>query len=133
MTGKIDHPEDKHPAEYQSDLNLEAGQGQGDAGPGPAQVGPRRSAFDLKEAHDLLKGFTDDELRRIAVLPEGSRLEPGATYLDLKDPTRRAFTGGATVAADGDHWYVPKAEVDYPLWNRLIGVREPERRDRASG
>jgi hypothetical protein len=26
-----------------------------------------------------------------------------------------------------DNWYVPKSEVDYQLWNRLIGVTSPER------
>ena len=25
------------------------------------------------------------------------------------------------------NWYVPKTEVDYQLWNRLIGVHNPER------
>ena len=31
------------------------------------------------------------------------------------------------MVATKEHWYVPKAAVDYELWNRLIGVSDPER------
>jgi hypothetical protein len=31
------------------------------------------------------------------------------------------------MVAELDHYYVPKKLVDYVLWNRLIGVDNPER------
>lgn len=31
--------------------------------------------------------------------------------------------------AGANNWYVPKTEVSYWLWNRLIGVENPERLD----
>jgi len=31
------------------------------------------------------------------------------------------------MVATKHNWYVPKASVDYQLWNLLIGVQEPER------
>ena len=31
--------------------------------------------------------------------------------------------------ATANHWYVPKTEVGYVLWNRLTGVQNPERLD----
>jgi hypothetical protein len=134
MTGKIYHPEDKHPGEYQQDLNPDASKGLNHAhvGPHPEKNGPR-TAFDIKEAYDLLEGFTDDDLKQIVVLPAGSRLEAGATYLDLRDPYRRPFTGRSEMEAEPENLYVPKSEVDYVLWNRLTGVTDPERLDQRAG
>lgn len=34
--------------------------------------------------------------------------------------------------ATDNNWYVPKSEVSYQLWNRLIGVQNPERLGEAS-
>ena len=31
------------------------------------------------------------------------------------------------MVATPEHWYVPKDAVDYELWNRLVGVSNPER------
>jgi hypothetical protein len=33
--------------------------------------------------------------------------------------------------AGPENWYVPKSEIDYQLWNLLIGVDNPERLGRA--
>jgi hypothetical protein len=66
-------------------------------------------------------------------LPEGSRLEQGATYVDLADPARREFTATGAIHARPGAYYVPKHEVDYVLWNRLIGVTNPERLDEGNG
>ena len=116
---RSDHwSEDLHP-------DFLAGQNIGLAGPRPELHGP--SAFDLKEAHEALEGFSDEELRQIPILPSGSRLEQGATYLDLRDPRRAEFTAMGGQEAGRDNWYVPKKSVDYQLWNRLIGVDNPER------
>jgi hypothetical protein len=60
------------------------------------------------------------------VTAPGTRLEQGATYVDLRDPGRGEFTATGGMAAGPDDWYVAKDTVDYQLWNRLIGVRNPE-------
>ena len=55
-----------------------------------------------------------------------------ATPIDLRADQIREFSALGNMEAGPDTWYVPKAEVDYPLWNRLIGVTNPERLDRAN-
>jgi hypothetical protein len=127
VTGEIYHPELKHPPEYQQDLNPDANVGQ-NRGEAP-QEGKRsdRTAYDVKDLHDRLQDYRDDELKRIPVLREGSRLDQGATYIDLREEEPREFTATASMVAGADNWYVPKDSVDYPLWNRLIGVKHPAR------
>ena len=40
--------------------------------------------------------------------------------------------GGECILNEGDdNWYVLKGSVPYQLWNRLIGVENPERLDQA--
>jgi hypothetical protein len=128
MTSKIYRPEDKHPEPYQSDLNPDASKGinWGLAGPHPEKESPR-TAKDVKEVHELLADFRDDELERIPILAAGTRLEANATYINLREATPHEFTAeGAEDVGEADY-VVPKAEVDYQLWNRLIGVTTPER------
>jgi hypothetical protein len=127
MPEKLFRPGEQHPEPWRQDLNPDAmaGQNVGLAGPHPED--DARTAYDIKAAHDYLAGFTDDELKLIPVLPEGSRLEQGATYIDLRDPGRRELTAMGYMEAGPENWYVPKTEVDYHLWNRLIGVQNPER------
>lgn len=76
-----------------------------------------------------LRDLTDEQLREIPVLPVGSHLRQGATYLDLNDPQRRPFTAMGGMVAGDDNYYVPKDNIDYTLWNRLTGVTSPERLD----
>jgi hypothetical protein len=117
--------------EFQEDLHPEFEAG--------VNAGPRRSqqleilisAADIKQVYEWLPDFTDADLKQILVLPLGERLQQGAVYLDLADPTRRPFTAMGGEVADLDHYYVPKDEVDYVLWNRLIGVTNRARLDRA--
>ena len=98
-------------------------------GPGGTQQeqGNARTAFDAKDAHGALVGFTDDELKQIPILPEGTRLEEGAKYVDLADPVPTEITAHGVMEAGKGHLYVAKTEVDYELWNRLRGVDDPER------
>lgn len=42
-----------------------------------------RTAFDVKDVHRNLRGLPDDMLKQIPVLPEGTHLITGATYMDL--------------------------------------------------
>ena len=127
MTERTHQAGEQHPDEWRQDLNPNANAGinASDVGANPEQAAI--SAYEIKEAHELLQDFTRDELRRIVILPPGSRLKQGATYINLKDPARREFTGSPDTEVDADSWYVPKSEVDYQLWNRLIGVENPER------
>jgi hypothetical protein len=127
MPNRIPTPGEQHPEHWRRDLNpnANAGQNVGLARPHPEL--DARTAYDVKEAHDQLQGLTDDELRQIPILPSGSRLEQGATYLDLKHPERGEFTARGDMEAEPGAWCVPKSQVDYQLWNRLIGVENPER------
>ncbi len=132
MTSHIYRPEDKHPQPYQQDLNPDAAKGinWGDVGPHPEKENPR-TAYDVKAVHAALRDYQDDELKQIPILPAGARLEASATYINLSDPERGEFTAeGREEVAEGD-FVVPKAEVDYQLWNRLIGVTDPARTGRA--
>ena len=47
--------------------------------------------------------------------------------LDLADPNRAEFKALGNMEAGPDNCYVPKTEVHYQLWNRLIGVTDPAR------
>jgi hypothetical protein len=89
-----------------------------------------RTAYDVKGAHNRLDGLTDDELKQIPILPPGTRLEQGATYVDLHAPEVREFTATGDMEAGAENWYVPKSQVSYLHWNHLIGVQNPERLDR---
>ena len=120
-------PGQQHPEAWREDLNPNrmAGQNIGLDNPHPEQTA--RTAYDVKEAHRMLEGLTDDALKQIPVLWPGARLEQGATYIDLRDPRRREFTATGDMSAGEDNWYVPKDAVDYQLWNRLIGISNPDR------
>lgn len=88
-----------------------------------------RTAYDIKGAHARLQGIEDDVLKEIPIMPPGSRLEQGSTYVDLRQDEPREFTANGTEEAGGSNWYVPKRNVPYWVWNRLIGVSNPERLD----
>ncbi|HWQ13419.1 MAG TPA: hypothetical protein VNL77_11490 [Roseiflexaceae bacterium] len=127
MTEKQSHPGEQHPEEWRRDLNPEPRAGQNVGHPSERTDQRARNAYELKAMHRQIPGFSDDELRRIPLVPEGERLQQGATYVDFQDPALREFTARGDMVADPGHFYIPKSEVDYQLWNRLIGVDHPER------
>lgn len=131
QTQKPGRPTDDKPDEWQKDLNPQpqAGNNYGLEGPHPEKAG--WNADQIKELHNKLADYTDDELQQITVLPPGSRLEQGAKYIDLNDPQRQEFTAMGGMEAGSNNWYVPKTEVSYQLWNRLTGVTNPARLDEA--
>ncbi|WP_066376081.1 MULTISPECIES: hypothetical protein [unclassified Anabaena] len=133
QTQKQGTPEDRKPDEWEKDLNPQpmAGRNYGLEGTHPEKAG--LNAYEVKELHSQLPGYTDDELKQITLLPRGSRLEEGATYLDLNDSEHREFTATGGMEVGSNNWYVPKTEVGYMLWNRLRGVQNPERLGKASG
>jgi hypothetical protein len=128
MTRHIYRPENKHPQPYQDDLNPDASKGLnwGLAGPHPEKYDPR-TAKDVKELHDLLSDFPDDELARIPVMPCGSRLEANATYMNFREASAHEFTAEGNEEVGENDLIIPKREVDYELWNRLIEAATPGR------
>ncbi|HKY05069.1 MAG TPA: hypothetical protein VJQ56_09270 [Blastocatellia bacterium] len=118
---------DKHPEEYQRDLNPNAMAGQ-NIGTDKSETGAApRTAFDVKPVHRRLQTFSDDALKEIRILAEGTRLEQGATYIDLKQQQPEEFTARGDMTAGPENWYVDKKDVHYETWNRLIGIDDPKR------
>jgi len=132
MPKNVPKPENEHPAEYAADLNPEplAGRNVGSESPHSTRASAR-SAEDYKEAHTLYPHLDKDHLRSIPIVPPGERLKQGATYFDLHNPQRGEIQATANIEAGPDNWYVPKSEVNYELWNILIGVRDPQRLNQA--
>jgi len=120
-------PGEQHPEQWRKDLNPHAMAGQNIRLDNPHPEQTARTAYDVKEAHRMLEGLTDDALKQIPVLWPGARLEQGAVYIDIRDSRRHEFKATGDMVADTNHWYVPKAAVDYELWNRLIGIDNPDR------
>ena len=116
----------KHPDEWQRDLNPDHLAGQ-NVGVESIRPEGELTAFHLrKRGHDL-QGLDDGDLKQVPVLPEGTRLQQGATYVDLTRPTLKEFTATAGMAAGRGHAYVPKDRVPYEVWNRLIGEAKEEK------
>ncbi|MEP0920785.1 hypothetical protein [Leptolyngbya sp. ST-U4] len=120
-------PTDAKQDEFDQDLHPHtmAGQNQGLRATG-SQSGEFPTAYDIKDLHNVLTSFTDEELKQISVVPHGMRLEQGATYVDLLDPDREEFTAMGHMEAIEGSWYCLKNEVHYELWNRLTQVQNPQ-------
>jgi hypothetical protein len=118
--------EHKHPRDLEADLNPNHMGGQNT---GPDQTEREiaiATAYDIKDLNRQLAGdFTDDDLKQIPVLPTGTALEQGATYVDLAASPREAFKINAGRHAEDGHWYVPKNRTPYTIWNRLVGAEKP--------
>ncbi len=89
-----------------------------------------RSLYDIKELNrSYHQELSDDQLRQIIVLPEGTRLEQGAKYIDLAEAKPAEFTAMGAQEAGPHNYFVAKSDLDYLLWNYLIGVTNPARLD----
>jgi hypothetical protein len=108
----------QHPSGYREDMYGDAGADE-NVSPAERPYETRRTAFDVKEAHEILGGFSDEELRRIPIVEDGVRLRQGSKYLSLREPRAGEFTATAEIIAGPDDLYVPKDGVDYDTWNRL--------------
>jgi hypothetical protein len=118
----------KHPDEWDRDLNPNRLAGQ-NIGQLSDEVGDaNRTAFHLRKAGYMLRGVEDEDLKQVPVLPAGTRLQQGATYVDLTDPEPHEFTARADEQAREGNAYVPKDRVPYEIWNRLIGEEKPPQR-----
>ncbi|PSN18995.1 hypothetical protein C7271_09640 [filamentous cyanobacterium CCP5] len=114
----VGHPDDQ----WQRDLNPEpkAGFNIGPEGEKPGRFD--LTAADIDGLHSQLSEFSPEEMRQIPVLKPETRLEQGATYLNLNGEQQREFTGMANQATGSEDYIVPKSAVPYPLWNRLTGA-----------
>ena len=94
-------PWELHPDEYEVDLNQRGGAGLNVdlKGPQPMLSDNVRTAYDIKSLHRRLDEYTDDQLKSIPILPEGSPLEQGATYINLRDVEPKEFTARAGMIA----------------------------------
>jgi len=132
MSDRTPHTGYQHPEEWREDLNPHPDAGQNFGRAGAHDDEEMQTLYDIKLLHNAFKEqFTDDELKGIPVLPQGARLRQGAIYVDLATPDRREFTASGFIEAGRDNWFVPKKLVDYQVWNRLIGVTNPERTGQA--
>jgi hypothetical protein len=119
MAEKTYRPEQKHPEPYQHDLNPDASKGLNYGLEGASL--PTRTAEDVKPVHNQLREFNDDELRQIRVLQPGSRLETDAVYLRLEGDHSAVYRAMGDEEVGPDDLYLPKKDMPYQLWNRLVG------------
>jgi hypothetical protein len=109
--------------DFSDDLNPEplAGTNYGGRGADTTEGTP---ASDIKELYGRLPQLSHAELAEIPVVPEGTRLEQGKTYVDLNDLDRGEFRALASMRAEPGNRYVAKDGVSYDLWNKLRGRDE---------
>ena len=116
-------------ADFAHDLNPDENAGTDDVALNPLSTNTR-NAYDIKKLHNvILADLTDDELKSVQILPAGTRLDQGATYIDLAHLENGEFTATSQLVADSQNYYVSKKETDYVLWNRLNQVDNPARLD----
>ena len=120
----------KHPDEWQQDLNPDqlAGQNIGpssDTASSDGTAAPLATAFHLRKRGYDVGGLDDEELKQIPLVPDGRRLQQGATYVNLAEEPPREFTATGDMTADTGDAYAPKDRVPYEIWNRLIGEPKP--------
>ncbi len=100
-------------------------------------VDESRPAVEDKALHDRLQGLDNAELARLPIVERGTRLDQGGTYIDLNDLERGPFKALGSQMAERHNRYVAKHDVDYELWNKLVGqeteprVERPEREEHA--
>jgi hypothetical protein len=115
----------KHPEEWQRDLNPNHLAGQNIGVASDIETHGDRTAFNLRKVGWELGNLDDNELKQIPLVAEGTRLQQGATYVDLAADPRHEFTATGDMSAEGDHAYAPKDRVPYEIWNRLLGEEKP--------
>ena len=123
---RVPQQDAKHPRDVERDLNPNRMAGQNVGTQSGEREVPILTAFDVKDIHRALHGFTDDDLKQIPVLPEGTRLEQGAAYLDLAGDRRDEIKAMGGMAVERGHYVIPKDRTPYDLWNRLRGDEKPE-------
>lgn len=120
-------PEHLQDNTYSTDLNPQPMAGINDANNDMRAQMSGTTAYDLKEVHEMLPDLSSDELRELVILAEGTRLQEGAKYIDLRSLEQGEILRRNFMEAGPDNLYVAKSGMDYQLYNRLRGVTEPER------
>jgi hypothetical protein len=115
----------KHPDEWQQDLNPNHLAGQNIGQESDQRERTDMTAFQLRKRGYELRGLDDNDLKQVPVLAEGTRLQQGATYVNLADDEPREFRATGNVTAEPGDAYAPKDKVPYEVWNRLIGEPKP--------
>jgi hypothetical protein len=75
----------KDPDPWQHDLNPDHLAGQNIGPSADELVSPQATAFHLRKRGHAVGGLDDEELKQVPFVPEGSRLQQGATYVNLAD------------------------------------------------
>ncbi len=83
------------------------------------QASQPQEASDIKEVYRLLPDWHKDELRRLLVVPQGTRLSQGDVYFDLRFPQRGELVAHGEEEIH-DELLVPKKGTDYEIWNKLL-------------
>ena len=124
---KQGRPNDSQADEFQQDIYAQPKPNLNYGHTGQAsEVASTLNAYEIKELHSQLKGFSKDEMQQITVLPPGTPLNEGTKYVDLMDDGRQVITGATGMTVGNNSYYVAKNEVDYLVWDRLIDVSNPE-------
>ena len=119
---KVPRPGEQHPERWRADLNPDATAGQ-NLGTATRETLPgARTAYDVKQVHRRLSNLVDDDLKQILIVSEGTRLEQGATYVDLNDLDNGELVARGDMVAGPGTLYVAKDSVDYVMWNVLTEV-----------
>jgi len=98
-----------------------AGQNLGRRGTHPEQN--TRTMRDVKDLHARYRDWSVSTLQQVPVLPAGSRLEQGATYIDLNEQQPREFTATGDMQAAASQHIVAKSSVPYEVWTGCSGSR----------
>ncbi|MEO0459104.1 MAG: hypothetical protein AAF152_21345 [Cyanobacteria bacterium P01_A01_bin.114] len=113
------YPNDPIGEAFKEDLNPNPKAGQND-GPGTIEPGRfEQTADDIEALHSRLGKLEKQALQAIPILKPGTRLQQGATYIDLSKSSVEEFTGMGDMSVEENGYIVPKDRVDYRLWNRL--------------
>jgi hypothetical protein len=89
----------KHPDPWQYDLNPDHLAGQNIGPPADELASSRATAFHLRKRGRAVGGLDDEELKQVPLMPAGSRLQKGATYVNLADESYQEFTATAEITA----------------------------------
>ena len=79
------------------------------------------SAASDKSVIGDLPGLSDADLDRLPVLKTGAQLSQGSVYYDLNHPAKGPFKAIGGQHAGANERLIAKSEVDYVLWNRIVG------------
>ncbi|HEX8464501.1 MAG TPA: hypothetical protein VF627_07770 [Abditibacterium sp.] len=83
-----------------------------------------RNAYEFKDLHEKFPQLSSSDLKSLAILPLGTPLEQGATYIDLNRLEEGEFKARADFQITETNLLVAKNSVDYELWDRLRGHGE---------